>query len=263
MNQSYVKIDQQAEALSGLIAGAAPEVVYEFQQRMDVSWIYHDNAMEGVVLTHAELNAAMDPALISDTSLVAAYDDIIKHREAIEHVRGSAVKKKPLLGLELLKKMHQLVNVETQQRHPPRALAKGATQYRKENPLHRLYFHEISPPEKISYQMRKMAQWFAAPEFRDLHPVRQAALAHHKLITIYPWPKNSGKVSRLLMNLMLLRAGYSPAIIQAVDRQNYYEALRQGPDALTKLVVKSLSATQNSSLAFFGSVAQDSVLAAS
>ena len=95
----------------------------------------------------------------------------------------------------------------------PEAAAKGYP-YRKENPLHRLYYHEIAAPDKIAQKMRKLGEWLDSDEFRDLHPITRAARAHFQLLKIYPWTKNSGKVARLLMNFILhaprLPAGGGP-----------------------------------------------------
>ena len=59
-------------------------------------------------------------------------------------------------------------------------------------------------------------------------------------MAVYPWPKNSGKVARLFMNLLLLRDGYPPAVIHSIERQRYYEVLRFENDGLLNLVVESL-----------------------
>ena len=76
--------------------------------------------------------------------------------------------------------------------------------YRKDIPIHRTYFHEIAQPNKISYRMRQLVQWLDSEETRrTMHPVRMAAKAHSNLLHIFPFPKHSGKVARLLMNLLM------------------------------------------------------------
>jgi Fic family protein len=219
------------DILRTLLDRAEEGVTAAFDSALDLSWIYHDNALEGVVLHYHELKAAVDPRIISDSSLIPMYDEICAHKKAIDLVRDLAAKKKPGFDLNTIKVIHQAVTVDDdgKQYH-----------YRKENPLHRLYFHEIAPPEKISYKLRKLADWAASPEFRKVHPIQRATLAHFKLIQIYPWLKNSGKVSRLLMNMLLYREGYLPAVIHAVERQRYYEVLRQDVNELSRLVVESL-----------------------
>lgn len=114
-----------------------------------------------------------------------------------------------------------------------------------------MYFHEIAPPEKISYQMRKLVNWFTSEEAKKMHTVKRASVAHHKLIAIYPWPRHSGKVARLLMNAILMRDGIFPAILHAIERQRYYEVLRQPTDSLTQLVAESLNRTLDSALKLF------------
>mgnify|MGYP006287115495 CR=1 FL=1 len=131
-----------------------------------------------------------------------------------------------------IKKVHEILTYEDD----PTLL-----HYRKENPLHRVYFHEISPPEKISYRMRRLVDWIKGDEFKKSHPIRRAAHVHQGLISIYPWVKDSGKVARLVMNMLLLRDGYVPAIIHAVDRQKYYEVLKAPTSApLARLISNGL-----------------------
>jgi Fic family protein len=60
------------------------------------------------------------------------------------------------------------------------------------------------------------------------------------VLSTYPWTKNSGKVARLLMNFMLIRHGYLPAVIHSIERQRYYEVLRYENEGLLNLVVESL-----------------------
>ena len=260
MNQLYNEIDRRMEIVAERVADVSEDVVEDFYRRLEFSWIYHDNALEGLVLSYHELNAAIDDAIISDSSLIPAYADIVNQQKAIHFVRASAAKKKGALGLDFLKKLSLLLGQEKKKRG--KAAAKPQGQYRKDNPLHRLYFHEIAPPDKISYQMRKLVQWLASDEAKKMHPVRRAAHAHHKLITIFPWPRHSGKIARLLMNAMLQRDGLLPSIIHAVERQRYYEVLRQPPDGLTRLVGESLTGTLDAAARFFEAGGDPSALLA-
>jgi Fic family protein len=135
---------------------------------------------------------------------------------------------------------------------PEEAEGKGPPKYRKDMPLHRVYFHEIAPPEKIPYKMRKLIEWLANAETkRTMHPTRIASRAHYTLLHIFPFPKHSGKVARLLMNMMLLRDGYPPAILHATDRQRYYDALKNSRDAVAVLVNDALDNALTSAIRYF------------
>ena len=61
----------------------------------------------------------------------------------------------------------------------------------------------------------------------DIHPVLLAADAHAQLVGIHPFADGNGRTSRLVMNLILMRAGY-PAIVipsDSASRLAYYDAL--------------------------------------
>ena len=254
MNQLFKEIDRRSDSFREHMTQRVSRLG-EFNERLDFSWIYHDNALEGTVLSFHELNAAIDERIVSDATLITTYDDIANHKRAIGYVRNMAGKRKASLGLEFLKELFNILSYESLPRSS-KAPPKPTGQYRKDNPLHRLYFHEIAPPEKISYQMRKVTQWFTSDEAKRMHPVQFASLAHHRLIAIFPWPKHSGKIARLLMNALLLRSGLPPAVIHAIERQRYYETLRQSPEALTQLVGESLVSTLDSACRFLASGAE-------
>ncbi|MCP4717750.1 MAG: Fic family protein, partial [Deltaproteobacteria bacterium] len=59
------------------------------------------------------------------------------------------------------------------------------------------------------------------------HPVIQAALAHFEFVSIHPFVDGNGRTARLLMNLILIKNGYAPAIILKNDRKQYYAALEK------------------------------------
>jgi Fic family protein len=120
--------------------------------------------------------------------------------------------------------------------HPEEGDLKSV-KYRKDIPQHRLYFHEYAPPDKIAYKIRQIIDWMNGPEPKKIKsPVRIAARVHYDFLRVFPFPVDSGKVARLLMNVMLLRAGYPPAIIHSTERQRYYEALKGSLPVIVNMV---------------------------
>lgn len=253
METKFFGLDGKVDALRELRMRANPQVVAEFDEKLDQSWIYHDNALEGVVLSYHELKAAIDKKIISDVTLIPMYEEIKNHKAAIETVRQMArtwaverhnnkKKRKNEITIDTLKLLHSLLT--------PEEKAKG-NPYRKDNPLHRLYFHEIAQPDKINQRMKKLVEWLDEEETQHLHPVERAARAHYRLMAIFPWPKNSGKVARLLMNLMLVRDGFPPIVIHSIERQRYYDVLRAESAGLVPLVLESLENGVETSTRFF------------
>ena len=96
--------------------------------------------------------------------------------------------------------------------------------------------------------MKKIGDWLNEPETKKLSAIRLATKLHFKLMQVYPFPKHSGKIARLAMNLVLLRAGFPPAIIHSTDRQRYYESLRGPSTLLQALVTDSLENAIDSAL---------------
>ncbi|MGH8999530.1 MAG: Fic family protein [Acidimicrobiia bacterium] len=59
-------------------------------------------------------------------------------------------------------------------------------------------------------------------------PIEALALAHNQFERIHPFLDGNGRTGRLLLNLVLVRLGYAPAIIYKRDRSKYLNALRAG-----------------------------------
>ncbi len=239
------RLDQRLHILHAKLEEADEEAVRGYHAMLDLSWIYHDSALEGVVYNMDELRMAIQSDTPPDSSLIPVFDEIRQNRTAIAQIRELADKKRLNLSLELIKKLYSILA-------PEEIEGKSPPKYRKDMPLHRMYFHDIAPPEKISYKMRQLVQWMNSAETkRATHTLRLAAKAHYQLLHIYPFPKQSGKVARLLMNLILLRGGYPPAIIHATERQRYYEALKTSDNATAKMVTEALVSSMDSAIRFF------------
>lgn len=73
--------------------------------------------------------------------------------------------------------------------------------------------------------MEEFVQWMNSEDAMSLHPVEFAALAHYKLVYIHPFVDGNGRTSRLLMNLILMQAGYPPITIRKEQRAEYYHVL--------------------------------------
>jgi Fic family protein len=63
---------------------------------------------------------------------------------------------------------------------------------------------------------------------------------------IFPFSQHSGKIGRLLANLVLLHSGYEPVVIHSSDRHRYYEALRAEIEELSVIIEDSMENTLRS-----------------
>jgi hypothetical protein len=96
--------------------------------------------------------------------------------------------------------------------------------------------------------MTEWGEWLFAEEQHN-HPVELAALAHHRLVAIHPFFDGNGRTARLVMNLILMRAGYPPTVIQRINRRQYYRVLDQAdfgkPAALVNFVGRAVERSLN------------------
>ncbi len=230
-----ISIEERTASLEVRLQAADADFQRQYKENLDMSWIYHDTAIEGVVYTVQELRAAIDPTFQADidSSLQPVVEEIRRHREALDFIRDHATRRKQPITVDLIKKIFLIL-------HPEEGDVK-TVKYRKDIPQHRLYFHEYAPPDKVTYKVRQIVDWINDPETkRTRTSVRLAARAHYDLLRVFPFAQDSGKVARLLLNLLLLRSGFPPAIIHSTDRQRYYEALKGSSATMNSIVQEAI-----------------------
>lgn len=228
LEERYALVEKRLEAQSD-------DFRKRYYDSMDMSWIHHDSALEGVVYTIEELRAGLSGhvASLADSSLQPVAEEIRRHKEAIEYARDFGTKKRLPVTLDVLKKIYLIL-------HPEEGDLK-TVKYRKDIPQHRLYFHEYTPPDKIAYKVRQVVDWLNDPETKKTRGgVRVAARAHYDLLRVFPFTTDSGKVARLFMNLILMRSGLPPAIIHSTERQRYYEALKGSAIIVLQMVQEAV-----------------------
>ena len=237
------RLDERADEVRRQMETADESEIAGLWAQLDISGIYHDCALEGQVISPDELNAAFDSQTITDATTLSLYTALRNHRKAFDLIRELAARSRLELDIDVFKQFHALFASDPEE-------AK-AGRYRKDIPLHRSYFHEINDPAKISQNVRQLVTWIENPaEVGALHPVVCAARFHYKFMHIFPFSETSGKVGRAVMNLILIRDGYLPAIIHATERQRYYELLRQQQSAFCELVIDSAMASLEAALRF-------------
>ena len=106
------------------------------------------------------------------------------------------------------------------------------------------------PPESwlVPNLMTEWGEWLTAQE-KTGHPVETASLAHHRLAAIHPFIDGNGRTARLVMNLVLMRAGYPPTVIERINRRKYYRVLEQAdagkPAPLVNFVGRAVERSLN------------------
>ncbi len=91
--------------------------------------------------------------------------------------------------------------------------------------------HYYATPEETPAKMQDLmdayTNWMVQIDNGEAHILSAAASLHHGLAEIHPFADGNGRTSRVLMNLLLMRAGYPPAVIRNERRDAYFGALAQ------------------------------------
>jgi Fic family protein len=267
VKERYQELEDKSEDLRECLV-ADPQSAADFLARFEMSWIYHDAALEGVVYTPQELQAALHPgSFAAEASMMPIVLEVRNHKSVCDYIRQEAAqggKKQAQITLTMIKRMHDLFSGNTPEAQAARVaverrertekeLAKEREKsgFRKDMPLHRTYFHDIAQPVKIPVMLEKLVDFTASAEFREYHPIKQAATVQHQFLQIFPFPEHSGKVGRMCTNLILLRHNYLPCIIHSIDRQKYYESFRGTVGNFRTLLMDAMENSIDNALKYF------------
>jgi Fic family protein len=83
---------------------------------------------------------------------------------------------------------------------------------------------DASPGIYVNADMDLLLNWYKKNK-KKLHPFVLASIFHHKFEKIHPFFDGNGRTGRMLMNYILLRAGYPPSVIYKKTRSDYLDAL--------------------------------------
>jgi Fic family protein len=235
LEHRFSEVDDLVERWRRRVARVAPRLRGEFRERLLISLTYHDAALEGDVLTYSEIKSALDPnAMPGEGMPSASHESIRRYHAACIYIEQMSVPEAPPFDMSTLRKLYGILAPEEQATGSP---------YRTENPLHRLYYHEIVAPERIAGAMEQLGEWLDSADARALHPIERATEAHLQLMTIFPWAKESGRGARIISNMILRRADHPLAVLHSIDRQGYYEALRGDRETLITLYLEAIETT--------------------
>lgn len=85
---------------------------------------------------------------------------------------------------------------------------------------------EYASPEETPALMSDLVEWYNnAVEEGSLSALELASLFHYRYIRIHPFEDGNGRIARLLVNFILLRAGYPMIVVRSSDKDKYLSAL--------------------------------------
>lgn len=204
-------------------------------QKLRLEWNYNSNHIEGNTLTYGETFLLLVHGKTAGDHSVREIDEMRAHNVAINVVREWADQEERPLREADIRDLNKLLLKEPFWK--PARTADG-----QETSTHIVpgdhkkdgngvlqpdgaMFHYASPAEVPTKMMDLMA-WFNT-EGKEHHPLLLATEWHHRFILIHPFGDGNGRVARLIVNHILMRAGYMPLVVRSADKGQYLTALKK------------------------------------
>ena len=183
------------------------------QKSFDVDLTYTSNAIEGNTLTLRETAELIEHGITVGGKPLRDHLEAVDHYNALLWMRELAAKTTPI-DENTVRELHRRIVARSQ----PEIGGIYSTLPR------RIAGSPVVLPNaaKIPQLMQEYGEWLG-----EAAPVPAVGFdAHFRLVAIHPFGDGNGRTARLLMNLLLLRAGYPPVAVRPEDRKEYLDALQ-------------------------------------
>lgn len=214
-----------------------PDRIEKVNQKLRLDWNYHSNAIEGNTLTPQETRMLIIQGYHTGNKLGRHYEEMELHNEVID-VLYDLVHRREKITEYLISNLHaHLMGKEywakTQDQYGNIGQMKGRPGQYKELPNNPEGKNLYKQPFEVKSLMAELINWLELEgDKKEIHPVIIAALFHIRFVTIHPFDDGNGRMSRILMNMILMSNGFVPSIIRVENRNEYIAslALAQGTD---------------------------------
>lgn len=211
----------------------------EYQKKLDrkfrLEFNYNTNHLEGNTLTYGETMLLLMFDETKGNHTLREYEEMKAHDLAYAVIKEWAADKEHPLTETNIKNLNQIILVRpfwkdaiTPDGQTTRRQIKVGDykEYPNSVRLPNGEIYDYASPAETPIKMGELMIWYRQQEEEGkLHPVELAALLHYKFVCIHPFDDGNGRISRLLMNYVLLRNGFPPVIIKSDDKKNYLHAL--------------------------------------
>ncbi|XP_071955756.1 protein adenylyltransferase FICD-like [Antedon mediterranea] len=180
--------------------------------------IYHTTAIEGNTMTLEQVRHVMETGMAVPGKSIMEHNEIIGMSAALKYINQTMSNRFGSLTIRDIQEIHRRVmgNVDPIE----------AGNFRTNQVF--VGDHIPAAASELDELMQEFIDWLNSNDALDLHPIELAALAHYKLVHIHPFVDGNGRTSRLLMNVILMQAGYPPIDVKVTERHEYYTAIKTG-----------------------------------
>jgi fido (protein-threonine AMPylation protein) len=248
----YRRLDAQIAELWQRLGGLPTPI--EAQDIWKGIWFeeaHHSTAIEGNTLVLKQVEALLAEGLAIGNKELAEYMEVRGYADAADWVYQQAItpamaSDEGLLTLTELRHVHRTAMTPVWDVSPhPDATAREIPGSFREHDI-RPFPDGMRPPSWVLVPSM-VDTWLTAVnaiESRTAAFPERLAELHAEFERIHPFLDGNGRTGRLVMNLVLVRLGYPPAIVYKRDRLPYLRALRRAdagdPGTLGELIARAI-----------------------
>lgn len=215
------------------------ETVSKITKALGEDMTFNSNAIEGNKITARETTIILAGIMIprfQKQVTQAEFHQIIGHDKALKEI-VRMVNADEQLTVKHLLSLHKMVMHESS--------IGGILRSGEELALINRVKVLLAPPLAVEDLVKQFLEWLA--KNNNMHPFLLAITCHSIFVRIHPFKDGNGRMARLLMNFVLIRAKYPYLIVLNKKRDQYLHAVMQwqdgDPQPLTKFMLKMLNAS--------------------
>ncbi|TDE05487.1 Fic family protein [Flavobacterium hiemivividum] len=190
-----------------------------FTEALEIEYTYNTNSLEGNTLSLNETELVVNEGQTISGKSMREHLEAINHQEAIAFIKNKVESNTIFTEKELLS-IHAIILRGI--------LPKEAGHYRAVSITIKDRSFTPCEPASIPRELEALFNWYEMNK-NLIHPIILAATIKQRILTIHPFINGNGKVSRLIMNFVLLQHGYLIANIKAENesRNRYFQSLKE------------------------------------
>jgi len=186
------------------------------REQIGIEYVYNSTAIEGNTLSLNETRLILEEGITISGKSLREHLDVVNQKEAIFWIEDFIKNKAKIKEADVIE-LHRIT-------------LKGISNYwagKYKTSQNRILGSKLktTSPYKVHSEMDKLI--YEISENKDFNAIELAAYAHHELVRIHPFVDGNGRTARLLMNLILMRDGYPPAVIIKKERKKYFDSLEK------------------------------------
>ncbi|MGL5859020.1 MAG: Fic family protein [Angustibacter sp.] len=250
----YERLDQAVADLNERLGGLpSPQEAEDIWSNLWHQEAHHSTALEGNTLVLDQVRKLLDEGRAVGAKELREYMEVKGYADAARWVYGQALDPGEwttgdLVSMQEVRSVHHqaMTPVWNVAPHPHGTDAESPGNWRR---------HEIQPftegfqPPPFTEVDHRMRDWIArVDQLRQPDPTplpERLAFTHNTFERIHPFLDGNGRAGRLLLNLVLVRLGYPPAIILKSQRNRYLTAMQKADDGdygpLGELVARAVT----------------------